>query len=218
MVAPTIQSLPPYGRYNALQDFAFKSQLRLLIITLSAAQSGVELQDSKTFSKIADKRKRSRGLFVEGAKVLTHPRCMNCHPADDHPRQGNDRHLHMPPVTRGSAGLGVAGNTCQTCHTEENYTLREHTSYESIPSHSRWALAPIEMAWQGKSLTEICHQIKDPKRNGNKTLEMLHEHMAKDELLAWGWKPGAGRDPAPGDQKAFGKLILAWIETGAECP
>jgi hypothetical protein len=56
------------------------------------------------------------------------------------------------------------------------------------------------MAWQGKSLTEICQQIKDPKRNGNKTLEMLHEHMADDELVGWGWMPGVGRDPAPGDR------------------
>jgi hypothetical protein len=190
----------------------------LLIVTYAAAQTTSDLQDPKSFSKIADKQERSRALFTEAAKVLTHPRCMNCHPADDHPRQGNDRHLHTPPVTRGSAGIGVAGATCQTCHTEENYTLLERTSYHSIPGHPRWALAPIEMAWQGKSLREICQQIKDPKRNGNKTLEMLHEHMAEDELVGWGWKPGVGRDPAPGDQKAFGELIRAWIETGAECP
>jgi hypothetical protein len=74
------------------------------------------------------------------------------------------------------------------------------------------------MAWQGRSLTEICQQIKDPKRNGNKTLEMLHEHMAHDELVGWGWNPGTGRDPAPGDQKIFGELVKAWIDTGAECP
>jgi hypothetical protein len=199
---------------------AFLSSVCLALLTVahSLAQNSPELRHPKSFSTIVETKERSRALFAEAAKVITHPRCMNCHPADDHPRQGNNMELHVPPVTRGSAGLGVAGNTCQTCHDEANYTVQERASYQSIPGHPRWALAPIEMAWQGKSLTEICQQIKDPKRNGNKTLEMLHEHMADDELVGWGWKPGAGRDPAPGDQKAFGELIHAWIETGAECP
>ena len=198
--------------------FLCSLSLVALIATHSAAQNTSVLRDSKSFSSIADKKKRSSALFTEAAKVITHPRCMNCHPADDDPRQGNDMHIHVPPATRGAAGLGISGNTCQACHTEANYTLLARASYQSIPGHPRWALAPLEMAWQGKSLTEICEQIKDPKRNGNKTLEMLHEHMARDELVGWGWNPGVGREPAPGDQKAFGELIHAWIETGAECP
>jgi hypothetical protein len=79
----------------------------LLIVTYSAAENTGELRNPKSFSKIAEKQERSRALFTEAARVLTHPRCMNCHPADDHPRQGNDRRLHMPPVTRGSAGLAA---------------------------------------------------------------------------------------------------------------
>lgn len=184
----------------------------------TAAQNRSELRDPASFSSIADKTERSRALFTEAAKVLTHPRCMNCHPADDRPTQGNDMHQHLPPTTRGDAGIGVAGLTCQACHTEANYTLYERASYRSIPGHPRWAVAPIEMAWQGKTLTQICQQIKDPKRNGNKDLAALHEHMAHDELVAWGWNPGEGRDPAPGSQKLFGELIQAWIDSGAECP
>jgi hypothetical protein len=42
---------------------------------------------------------------------------MNCHPDGDSPTHGNDMHVHMPPVTRGEGGLGVAGNTCNACHT-----------------------------------------------------------------------------------------------------
>jgi hypothetical protein len=190
-----------------------------LVTSYGVAQNAGTLKDAKTFTTIPDRTERSRALFLEAAKVITHPRCMNCHPADDRPRQGNDMHLHTPPATRGAAGLGIGGNTCQACHTENNYTLLESSaSLRSIPGHPRWSLAPIEMAWQGRSLTEICQQIKDPKRNGNKTLEMLHEHMAHDELVGWGWNPGTGRDPAPGDQKIFGELVKAWIDTGAECP
>ena len=42
--------------------------------------------------------------------------------------------------------------------------------------------------------------------------------MAEDSLVGWGWQPGAGREPAPGDQATFGELIAAWIDTGAHCP
>jgi hypothetical protein len=177
-----------------------------------------ELRPPSSFSSIGDPGARSRALFEEAAKVLTHPRCINCHPATDRPTQANDRHEHMPPVTRGEDGFGGPANRCTTCHTNENFTLHERASYQSIPGHPRWGLAPIEMAWQGKSVGEICRQVKDPKRNGGRDLALVHEHAAHDDLVAWGWQPGAGRDPAPGTQELFGQLIQAWIDTGAECP
>jgi hypothetical protein len=74
------------------------------------------------------------------------------------------------------------------------------------------------MAWEGKSVGDICRQIKDPTRNGGRSLALLQEHFAKDDLVAWAWSPGAGRMPAPGTQEQLGTLIQAWIETGAECP
>jgi hypothetical protein len=79
-------------------------------------------------------------------------------------------------------------------------------------------LAPIEMAWEGKTLAEICEQLKDPARNGNRTLDKMYDHMANDGLVGWGWDPGPGRDPAPGDQQTFGALAKAWIYSGAACP
>ena len=79
-------------------------------------------------------------------------------------------------------------------------------------------LAPREMAWENKALGEICEQLKDPERNGHRTLAELHEHMAEDDLVGWGWHPGAGRQPAPGTQQILGALVQAWIDTGAACP
>jgi len=155
----------------------------------SEARSQVpdHLRTPESFQDVGDMRERSRALFSEAAKVITSPRCMNCHPADDTPRQGDDRHAHTPPVTRGLGGNGVPGNTCQACHTQANYTLAEATSsYQSIPGHPRWGLAPIEMAWQGKSVGQICAQMKDPARNGGRTLALLHNHLAHDDLVAWG--------------------------------
>ncbi len=74
------------------------------------------------------------------------------------------------------------------------------------------------MAWVGKTPRQICEQLKDPSRNGGKSLAQIVEHNAKDELVAWGWNPGHGREPAPGNQKQFGALVAAWVDTGAECP
>ena len=74
------------------------------------------------------------------------------------------------------------------------------------------------MAWQNRSLGEICLQLKDSARNGGKTLSEIVEHMAHDSLVGWGWKPGGGREPAPGTQASFGALIKGWADSGAACP
>jgi len=185
----------------------------------AGAQSTNDLRAPSDFANIQDTEARSKALFAESAKVITSPRCMNCHPAGNHPLQGNDKHVHEPPVDRGPGGTGVAANTCAGCHNERNFTLPvPASSYESIPGHPRWGLAPVKMAWEGKSVSEICTQLKDKARNGGRDLALLHEHVAKDDLVAWGWNPGAGRNPAPGTQQRLGELIQAWIDTGAHCP
>jgi hypothetical protein len=174
------------------------------------AQPSNTLQPPSAFAAISDPAERSRAIFSEAAKVLTHPRCMNCHLATDRVLQGDDNHPHQPMATRQTP--------CVTCHTDRNFTLHEPASYRSIPGHPRWMAAPVEMAWEGKSVGEICQQIKDPDRNGGRNLSLLHEHLAHDDLVAWGWHPGEGRDPAPGSQALLGQLIQAWIDTGAQCP
>jgi hypothetical protein len=174
------------------------------------------LKSPSDFQSIASPADRSRAIFAEVGKVLTHPRCMNCHPAGEHPLQGADGHEHRPRVWRNDTGN--FGTPCGECHTQQNVTLREAASYSSIPGHPRWAVAPLEMAWQGKSIGDICRQLKDTARNGGRDLALLHEHIARDDLVAWGWTPGAGREPAPGSQELAGQLVQAWIDSGAECP
>src|ERR1700686_2727356 len=106
------------------------------------AQNSTELRAPSAFAGIADPQARSRALFTEAAKVIMNPRCMNCHPASDRPMQGNDKHPHTPPVTRGDGGGGVPGNTCNACHTDRNFTIvGAAASYQSMPAHSRWVLA-----------------------------------------------------------------------------
>jgi hypothetical protein len=183
-------------------------------LAVSAAQpdGAAALKPASAFESIADKKERSVALFAEAGKVITHPRCVNCHPAGDRPMQGNDSHPHQPLVVRGADGLGAIGMRCTTCHGPANFDPG------GVPGHPLWHVAPIEMAWVGKSLGAICEQIKDPKRNGGKPIKQIVEHMAEDTLVGWGWAPGGNREPAPGTQKEFGELIRAWAETGAVCP
>ena len=170
------------------------------------------LKSVHSFASIPDQRQRSLALFQEASKVITHARCMNCHPAGDRPEQGDDRHPHMPLVVRGTDNFGAIGMRCTTCHGPANFDPA------GVPGNPEWHLAPIEMAWVGKSLGQICEQIKDPARNGGKSMQELVHHMAEDSLVGWGWNPGKGREPAPGTQKEFGELIKAWVDSGAVCP
>ncbi|CDN56038.1 Hypothetical protein RG1141_CH37100 [Neorhizobium galegae bv. officinalis bv. officinalis str. HAMBI 1141] len=177
------------------------------------------LKPAASFQSIANERERSAALFQEAGKVIQHPRCVNCHPATDRPLQGVNMHPHQPPVFRGDGGMGLPGMQCTTCHSAENTpVVGQADTIKSIPGNPAWHLAPIEMAWVGKSLAQICQQIKDPARNGGKTMDQIVEHMAHDELVGWGWKPGAGREPVPGTQAQFGELISAWVKSGAACP
>ena len=171
-----------------------------------------ELRAVEDFAKIRDRGTRSVALFGEVARVLVHPRCINCHPSGDVPHQRMTMEQHDPPVVRGPDDPGVPGMECTTCHQDRNQPLTR------VPGAPKWHLAPIQMAWVGKSVSYICNQIKDPKRNGGKSLSQLIEHNAHDELVGWGWFPGADRESAPGTQAQFGALTAAWVETGAECP
>jgi hypothetical protein len=118
----------------------------------AAAQPSDELRLPSAFSDLTDRGARSRALFGEAAKVIMSPRCMNCHPAGDQPHQGDDRHVHQPAALRGEANNGVPGLHCVACHNDKNFNLSiGEASYQSIPGHPRWGLAPIEMAWEGKN-------------------------------------------------------------------
>jgi hypothetical protein len=183
----------------------------------AAEQNRLELKPPAAFRQIQDRSERSRAMFIEAGRVIQSPRCLNCHPSTRLPTQGEDLHRHIPPVNAGVTGVGRQGLLCASCHQAKNVNAAG-TNFRAVPGHEHWSLAPPSMAWQGKSLGEICMQIKDRSRNGGRDLKQISEHMGKDTLVGWAWQPPAGRTPAPGTQKVFGELIEAWIETGAECP
>jgi hypothetical protein len=178
----------------------------------AADPAPLPLRDAESFAAIADRSERSRALFREAARVLLHPRCLNCHPAGDSPTQGDRGRLHDPPVARGPEDRGAPAMECRSCHQSANAPLAR------VPGAPGWHLAPLSMAWVGRSPASLCEQLKDPARNGGKTLAAIVDHAAHDKLVAWGWAPGAGRAPAPGTQERFGALMAAWVDSGAACP
>jgi hypothetical protein len=186
----------------------------VLIGTAYAAseKSSDTLAAPESFANISDPAARSAALFVELGKVLTHPRCVNCHPAGDRPLQGDAMRLHQPPVQRGADGHGLPAMRCSVCHQQANFDAAR------MPGNSIWHLAPIEMGWENKTLGQICEQIKDRGRNGNRSLAEIVHHIGTDHLVGWAWSPGYGRTPAPGTQKLAGELVEAWVKTGAVCP
>ena len=139
----------------------------LLMSMLTAYADGPSdgLATSESFSAIGDTATRSAALFTALGKVLTHPRCVNCHPAGDRPHQGEQGRLHQPPVERGADGHGLTAMRCAICHQTANFDPGR------VPGHPEWHLAPREMAWEGKTVGEICIQIKDPARNGGRKVE-----------------------------------------------
>jgi hypothetical protein len=194
------------------------SSMALLCVTGSsfADTPSSPLQRPNAFQSIADPKARSAALFAEAGKVLQHPRCLNCHPVTREPTQGDDLHPHVPKLQIGD-DHGTKALPCSSCHGPTNSDTMGGR-VKSIPGASPWALAPASMAWQTLTIGQICAQLKDPARNGNRTLAQIHEHLAKDHLVGWAWHPGEGRTPAPGTQTVFGELIRAWIDTGAHCP
>jgi hypothetical protein len=170
------------------------------------------LASPESFANIGDPAARSAALFTEIGKVLTHPRCVNCHPAGDRPRQGDAMRLHQPPVERGADGHGLPSMRCATCHQQANFDPAR------MPGNPIWHLAPIEMAWEGRTLAQICTQLKDRARNGGRSVAEIVHHIGTDHLVGWAWAPGYGRTPAPGTQKAVLALLEEWAKTGAVCP
>ena len=61
--------------------------------------------------------------------------------------------------------------------------------------------------WPGKASrsARFAGRSRTRTRNGGRDLALLQEHIAKDDLVAWGWNPGAGREPAPGSQELAGQ-------------
>ncbi|HZQ01337.1 MAG TPA: hypothetical protein VFB13_17460 [Reyranella sp.] len=152
-------------------------------------------------------------------EVLSHPRCANCHVGPDNvpiwfePGSAAEPRPHGMNINAGPSRVGAETIACSTCHRERNSPSRH-----GAPGAPNWKLAPVEMQWFGKTSAEICAQLKDPARNGNRALDAVVDHVAHDKLVAWGWAPGPGRAPAPYSAAETAAYLRQWSAAGAPCP
>lgn len=149
--------------------------------------------------------------------VLTHQRCVNCHPNDHIPKQGDDSHPHYFDMARGEDDHGFEATNCNTCHQSENNVN------SGVPGAPHWALAPASMAWEGLTRTELAERLLDKNINGNRSHAALVKHMTEDELVLWAWEPGvdADGDPRtlpPVSKEDFKKAVENWFANGAVIP
>jgi hypothetical protein len=156
-------------------------------------------------------RETSVQAFRRIAEVLRHPRCLNCHPSGDFPRQADDRHRHRMQVARGPDDRGTPALKCSTCHQTVNMADGR------VPGAPHWQLAPRSMAWEGLSDADLCRALKDPAKNKGRSVAALVEHMTGDPLVQWAWSPGERTPPTIG-QREFHGLVRRWARTGAACP
>ena len=147
--------------------------------------------------------------------VLQHPRCMNCHPSDGIPKQGDDKRPHGQNVKGGADGHGRFALRCESCH--RAFNLQGPNLPPGAPD---WHMPASKMplVFEGMSSGALCRQLKDPARNGGQTPEQLFEHMAKAPLVLWGWSPGEGRTPVGISHDDFVRAVRAWIDGGCDCP
>ncbi len=169
-------------------------------------------------SQVPDDNVKGLEAWSKIHDVFSHPRCASCHVSDGRPMwmgNGDTKPIKHPMFVGGNPDnhTGQPGAMCSTCHAPVNSAIEG-----GPPGAEVWLLAPKEMAWFGKSSAQICEQIKDPARNGGKTLAEVASHIKNDELVHSGWNPTPGREAAPYSIDATYDYFNAWIEAGAPCP
>ncbi len=184
------------------------------ILVVLAAIAQFSLRASAGGRANTENNEKSLQAFRAVASVLTSPRCLNCHVPGDGPLQGDDNHPHAMNVKRGVDGKGSPALRCFACHQTENAKI-----LHGPPGAADWQLPPPKtpMAWKSLSIGDLCRTLKDPAKNGNRSLQDLIPHM-ETSLVRWAWNPGPGRTVPPLSHDEFVSRLKEWIETGAACP
>ena len=195
----------------ALRNFS----LAMVVLGMASATIAVDLP-------VPPATVEGRHHWQQVERVLTHPRCLNCHVAGSQPRQGDDRHPHLFHVLRGAGDRGATGLLCATCHQSVNQ------SASGVPGAPDWRLPVHAMAWEsvpGKPMSsaQLCETLGDHKKNGGRDGVALLQHITTEPLVLWAWSPGLNSTgqsrtvpPLPHDE--FVEAFKNWIRAGAPCP
>ena len=195
----------------------------LLVILFSITSFAGTASRKQEATPPASRSTRAEGLVAwkQIYSVMSHPRCINCHTASDHPQQGDDRHRHQFNVARGPEGKGVAALQCATCHQSSN------ADSTGVPGAEGWHLAPLSMRWQDTSdkillSSAVCRTVTDRSKNGGLDGAALVKHH-QTELVKWAWQPGlrndgSARSVPPISYEDFMAATRSWVRAGTPCP
>ena len=191
------------------------AQQQAALATPSNSVRALRAASAATGSAYKSDAAAAQAAFNRAWTVFDSPRCRNCHPSGDAPLQGDDGHVHIQDVKRGTDGKGVYGMKCSTCH-----QLTNLPGANMPPGNPNWHLPPADMKMviQGETAGQFCRQLKDPAKNGHRTLAQIIEHVSSDALVGWGWDPGDGRTLPPLSRPEFVAAMKAWVDNGAACP
>lgn len=154
--------------------------------------------------------------------VLTSPRCINCHTANNYPQQGDERRRHFANLVRGPEGKGVAGLSCASCHQQQN------ADGTGVPGGPAWHLAPLSMRWQDARdrrlpSDAVCRALIDRGKNHGLDAAALLKHHEVEPLVLWAWTPGYRPDGSPRSlppmtHEQFVNATRSWVLAGTPCP
>jgi hypothetical protein len=222
--------------------FALIAAAALAVSAPSSAQdSGRAVLARKNLTEGIGPATPSAELFLRAYEVFSHPRCSNCHPRDDRPRWGATGQIHGMNVQRGEphppegtpaqgkekGNYGRIGMNCMTCHQSTNGELPGSPpgAWDDERQAPAWRLSPPQMGWGGLTPRELCMRLQGLGLNDaighilNVASESDPPDTSKvDPLVRWAWRPGPGREPAPGTLEQFVNVLKWWKGGGAACP
>jgi len=186
--------------------FVFGVGGALFLAAVSLAGDGPDASDAPSSDQ-------GLAAFETVARVLQHPRCLNCHPDDDQPMQTDRSTPHLMGVRGGPDGRGARGLACTACHGKKNGAAI------GLPPGvaTEWRLAPTRIAFEGRSPHEMATTLTTPDST-HMTRDELLEHVSHDPLVLWGWDPGPGRAPVDVPHEDFVSAFITWLEAGAPVP
>lgn len=166
---------------------------------------------------VSESERKAHPEFHTMMDVLTDKKCVNCHPSDGIPRQGEDSHKHFFGMAGGKDNRGFEAIQCSTCHQDSN------NNFAGVPGAPDWSLAPESMKWFDLSRVEIAQSMLTAKTNGRRDHNALMHHLTEHELVLWAWDPGVNaagvkRVPIAVPKEEYIAAVKSWFKNGAIIP